>query len=99
MAHIILIIVILPKALFISRVEDEPTPQSYNKVITKQQNFQVGKDITNLKMFVLTYNKDFGFDTTENWTYDWTFPKSLLLVVTIMTTIGGFFVSKFEGFL
>ncbi len=38
--------------------------------------------------FISQYNADYGYDMTDDWDYAWTFPKSLLFTVTIMTTIG-----------
>jgi hypothetical protein len=42
-------------------------------------------DLTN---FVIQYYNDYNYDTTDDWTYAWTFPKALLFTITIMTTIG-----------
>lgn len=46
------------------------------------------QDLETLKNFVIQYNSDYGYDGTEDWDYSWTFAKSLLFTVTIMTTIG-----------
>ena len=55
---------------------------------------QVRHDVHRLKMFVIEYNGRYYYDTTDDWVYTWTFPKALLLVVTIMTTIGKFLFEK-----
>ena len=47
-----------------------------------------GEDLATLKTFVLTYAEDYGYDGTERWEYSWSFPKSLLFTITIITTIG-----------
>ncbi len=46
------------------------------------------EDLNNLKLFIVRYNSDFNYDTTEDWAYSWTFAKALLFTLTIMTTIG-----------
>lgn len=39
--------------------------------------------------FVINATVDYGYDgAIEGWDYSWTFPKALLLTITIMTTIG-----------
>jgi hypothetical protein len=48
----------------------------------------VKEDLNNLKLFIVRYNSDFNYDTTEDWAYSWTFAKALLFTLTIMTTIG-----------
>ena len=47
-----------------------------------------GEDLATLKTFVLGYANDYGYDGSDTWDYDWTFPKSLLFTITIITTIG-----------
>ena len=47
-----------------------------------------GEDLATLKTFVLGYANDYGYDGSDKWDYDWTFPKSLLFTITIITTIG-----------
>ena len=47
-----------------------------------------GEDLATLKTFVLGYADDYGYDGSDTWDYDWTFPKSLLFTITIITTIG-----------
>lgn len=59
----------------------------YNYTQTQFRD-QVYQDLETLKNFVIQYNGDYGYDMTEDWDYSWTFPKSLLFTVTIMTTIG-----------
>ena len=49
---------------------------------------QVYMDLDTLKKFVISYHNDYNYDMTEDWEYDWTFPKAFLFTVTIMTTIG-----------
>ena len=41
-----------------------------------------------LKKFVVTYYNDYNFDMTDDWEYDWDFPKAWLFTITIMTTVG-----------
>jgi hypothetical protein len=41
-----------------------------------------------LKKFVVDYYNQYGYDTTSDWSYSWTFSKALLFSITIMTTIG-----------
>ena len=50
--------------------------------------FQVYQDLVTLKNFVIEYYNDYSYDMTEDWDTSWTFAKSLLFTVTIMTTIG-----------
>ena len=45
-------------------------------------------DLDTLKKFVISYHNDYNYDMTEDWEYNWTFPKAFLFTVTIMTTIG-----------
>jgi hypothetical protein len=54
----------------------------------------VYSDLDTLKKFVVTYNSDYNYDMTEDWDYDWTFPKALLFTITIMTTVGKYFLKK-----
>jgi len=49
---------------------------------------QVKGDLDTLKQFVVSYNDQYDYDTTEDWEYRWTFAKALLFTVTIITTIG-----------
>ena len=53
-----------------------------------QYCMQVYMDLDTLKKFVISYHNDYNYDMTEDWEYDWTFPKAFLFTVTIMTTIG-----------
>ena len=51
----------------------------------------VSEDLATLKLFVVEYANTYGVDNVEgahNWDMSWTFPKSLLFTITIMTTIG-----------
>ena len=48
----------------------------------------VSEDLATLKLFVVKYADTYGVDGTSNWDWSWTFPKSLLFTITIMTTIG-----------
>ena len=41
-----------------------------------------------LKKFVVTYHNDYNYDMTDDWEYDWDFPKAWLFTITIMTTVG-----------
>ena len=41
-----------------------------------------------LKKFVVTYYNDYNFDMTDDWEYDWDFPKAWLFTITLMTTVG-----------
>ena len=41
-----------------------------------------------LKAFIIEYHNEYGYDTTNDWNYSWTFSKALLFTVTIITTIG-----------
>ena len=64
------------------------------RLITKRidkhslSQFQVYQDLVTLKNFVIEYYNDYSYDMTEDWDTSWTFAKSLLFTVTIMTTIG-----------
>ena len=59
---------------------------------TKDEFFTaVSEDLSTLKLFVVEYADTYGVDTVDgtiNWDWSWTFPKSLLFTITIMTTIG-----------
>ena len=59
---------------------------------TKDEFFEaVSEDLATLKLFVVEYANTYGVDSidgTVNWDWSWTFPKSLLFTITIMTTIG-----------
>ena len=59
---------------------------------TKEEFFEaVSEDLATLKLFVVEYADTYGVDTVDgtiNWDWSWTFPKSLLFTITIMTTIG-----------
>ena len=60
---------------------------------TKEEFFEaVSEDLATLKLFVVEYANTYGVDTIDgtsiNWDDSWTFPKSLLFTITIMTTIG-----------
>ena len=63
--------------------------QRYNYT---QEQFKehVTSDLETLKMFVIKYHNDYNYDMTDAWDYAWTFPKSLLFTITIMTTVGAF---------
>ena len=45
-------------------------------------------DLDTYKKFIVTYYNDYNYDMTDEWDYDWTFPKALLFTITIMTTVG-----------
>ena len=49
---------------------------------------QVIEDMDALKAFIIEYHNEYGYDTTNDWNYSWTFSKALLFTVTIITTIG-----------
>ena len=56
---------------------------------TKQEfDKYVSEDLATLKTFVVKYADTYGVDGTSNWDWSWTFPKSLLFTISIMTTIG-----------
>jgi len=48
----------------------------------------VYSDLDTLKKFVVTYYNDYNYDMTDDWEYDWDFPKAWLFTITIMTTVG-----------
>ena len=48
----------------------------------------VTADLDTLKKFVVEYYNNFNYDMTEDWEYDWDFPKAWLFTITIMTTVG-----------
>ena len=53
------------------------------------QNLQaVTADLNALKRFVITANSESGYDTTNEFTRDFTFDMSVLFTITIMTTVG-----------
>ena len=64
-------------------------------------------DLDTYKKFVVTYYNEYNYDMTDEWDYDWTFPKALLFTITIMTTVGEyrwrnldctyFFLSQFKN--
>lgn len=45
-------------------------------------------DLNALKRFVITANSESGYDTTNDFTRDFTFDMSVLFTITIMTTVG-----------
>ena len=65
---------------------------------TKDEFFEaVSEDLATLKLFVVEYANTYGVDSidgTVNWDWSWTFPKSLLFTITIMTTIGKRYLSS-----
>jgi len=48
----------------------------------------VTADLNALKRFVITANSESGYDTTNDFTRDFTFDMSVLFTITIMTTVG-----------
>jgi len=48
----------------------------------------VTADLNALKRFVITANSESGYDTTNEFTRDFTFDMSVLFTITIMTTVG-----------
>ncbi|XP_063596563.1 TWiK family of potassium channels protein 7-like [Penaeus indicus] len=52
-------------------------------------NATVYKDLKKLESFIISAVQNYNYDgTVMNWDYSWTFPNSLLLTMTIMSTIG-----------
>lgn len=50
---------------------------------------QVYKDLKKLESFIISAVQNYKYDgTVMDWDYSWTFPNSLLLTMTIMSTIG-----------
>lgn len=45
-------------------------------------------DLDTLKKFVVQYYNEYNYDMTDDWEYDWDFPKAWLFTITIMTTVG-----------
>ena len=45
-------------------------------------------DLDTLKKFVVKYHNEYNYDMTDDWEYDWDFPKAWLFCITIMTTVG-----------
>jgi hypothetical protein len=67
--------------------------ERYN--FTRDQYMEaVYADLDTLKKFVVTYHSDYNYDMTEEWDYDWTFPKAFLFTITIMTTVGKYFLKQ-----
>ncbi|XP_042877148.1 TWiK family of potassium channels protein 7-like [Penaeus japonicus] len=52
-------------------------------------NTTVYKDLKKLESFIISAVQNYKYDgTVMDWDYSWTFPNSLLLTMTIMSTIG-----------
>ena len=48
-------------------------------------------DLDVFKKFVVKYYNEYNVDMTDDWDQDWTFPKALLFTITIMTTVGEYY--------
>ena len=61
----------------------------YQKIVFRDQYVDaVYADLDTLKKFVVNYHNDYNYDMTDEWEYDWDFPKAWLFTITIMTTVG-----------
>nr|XP_053643041.1 TWiK family of potassium channels protein 7-like [Cherax quadricarinatus] len=63
--------------------------QGMNWTNFKTYNDTMYRELKKLELYIISCVNNYGYDgTVTGWVYSWTFPKALLLTITIMTTIG-----------